>query len=135
MRFEDIKSNGNGVPIHKPLFCKSHVSESLKYFCNTCDTPICSECIVSTHKQPMHNHERINEAEPKNIDELYALVDDAKDKMNVCQSQFSTLDSYLAELQDQLENARGSVNETYQSYKAILEKRRVNPFYYFFIKV
>ena len=25
-----------GVPIHKPLFCKVHKKESLKFFCNTC---------------------------------------------------------------------------------------------------
>ena len=24
------------VPIHKPLFCKSHKGENLKFFCNTC---------------------------------------------------------------------------------------------------
>ncbi len=25
-----------GVPIHKPIFCKYHEKESLKFFCNTC---------------------------------------------------------------------------------------------------
>jgi hypothetical protein len=29
-----------GVPIHKPLFCKEHEKESLKFFCNTCQVRI-----------------------------------------------------------------------------------------------
>lgn len=34
------KSFDYGVPIHKPLFCKVHTKESLKFFCNTCQVKI-----------------------------------------------------------------------------------------------
>lgn len=88
--------------------------------------PICTDCIVSLHQQPLHNYERIIDVEMKTFNELHALVDNSKTKIDYCQNQYSTLENCLAELQDQLETARGSIDETYQSYKAILEKRRVN---------
>ena len=74
--------------------------------------PICVECVL-------------NVAEMKNINQLQFLVDEAKNKVGFCQNQYTTLDNYLADLQDQLEATRGNIEETYQSYKAILEKRRV----------
>ncbi len=33
-----------GVPIHKPLYCKDHVKENLKFFCTTCQVDISSAC-------------------------------------------------------------------------------------------
>lgn len=33
---ENLNDDLKIVPIHKPLFCKSHFKESLKFFCNTC---------------------------------------------------------------------------------------------------
>jgi tripartite motif-containing protein 2/3 len=62
----------------------------------------------------------------KNFEHLDILVNEAKNKLKYCQEQYTTLDGHLADLQEQLESSRGNIDETYQSYKAILEKRRVN---------
>ena len=46
VNFEDLKTNygtncnDNGIPIHKPLYCKIHEKESLKFYCNTCDVSL-----------------------------------------------------------------------------------------------
>lgn len=109
-----------GVPIHKPLFCKQHTKESLKFFCNTCQTPICSDCVVSSHQSPMHTYERILDAESRNLEELDAYMKKAKENISFCQSEFQTLDQYLADLQEQLENSKGAIEETYQTYKVDL---------------
>ena len=77
------------------------------------------------HQAPVHNYVRLNEIEAKIFDHLNILSNEAKNKKKYYQGQSSRLDSYLAELQDQLESSRGHIHETYQSYKAILEKKRV----------
>jgi tripartite motif-containing protein 2/3 len=33
---EDLGIVGNGVPIHKPVYCKTHPREQIKIYCNTC---------------------------------------------------------------------------------------------------
>lgn len=40
----------NGLPIHKPLFCRSHTKENFKFFCNTCQ--------VRTHIKYYYNFDR-----------------------------------------------------------------------------
>lgn len=76
---------------------------------------------------------RLNsDIESQNIEGLNFLVNQAKNKIEYCEKQYKTVDSRLVELQDQLETARGNIEETYQSYKAILEKRRVSEVIYFF---
>ena len=112
-----------GVPIHKPLFCKVHKKESLKFFCNTCQIPICSECGLSSgHKQ--HAYERISDCESKQIEELDILVKKAKENVSQCHCEFQALDQYLVDLQEQLEMSKGSIEETFHSYQVLLEKRK-----------
>jgi tripartite motif-containing protein 2/3 len=115
-----------GVPIHKPLFCKSHPKENLKCFCNTCQTPICSDCVTTLHPAPHHFYERITDNElVKHVEELGAIMRKAKENVNFCNGEYKALDSYLTELQEQLENSRSLIEETFQSYKVILEKKKV----------
>lgn len=81
--------------------------------------------MVSLHQQPLHSYERMSDAEPKSIDELGCLIRKTKDKINECQSEFQLLDQYLADLEEQKEQSRGLIEETFHSYKTILERRKV----------
>lgn len=69
---------------------------------------------------------RITDADTKHVDDLRALMADAKNKMAVCKEASGDLDSLLAELQQQKEAARDLVTETFHSYKAALEKRKAS---------
>jgi hypothetical protein len=116
-----------GIPIHKPLFCKYHSKESLKFFCNTCQTPICSDCVTTFHSAPLHSYERITdntESALRHVEELDSLVRKAKDNICFCTGEYQTLDSYLSEIQEQMEQSRGLINETFQSYKSLLETKK-----------
>lgn len=65
------------------------------------------------------------EAGVKNVEELDSLVLKIKDKIGECQSEFQLLDQCLTDLDDQREQAKGCIEETFQSYKQLLEKRKV----------
>ncbi|KAK2170524.1 hypothetical protein LSH36_2g03012 [Paralvinella palmiformis] len=88
--------------------------------------PVCNECLVTTHKPPEHSHDRISEDDKENdhVKELASLVNESKTKMNLCNEATSSLDGSLRDLQMQRDNARGLIQETFQSYKAVLEKRQ-----------
>lgn len=114
-----------GVPIHKPLYCKTHPRENLKFFCNSCQMPICSECVVGAHQQPGHQYERIADAEQRSIDELETLVRRAHDTVNNCHLEYQALDQYLLDLQEELESNRNSIDEAHQAYQALLDRVKV----------
>jgi hypothetical protein len=44
--FEELTSSDKKVPIHKPILCAVHHSESLKFFCYTCQ-------VISTLKHKL----------------------------------------------------------------------------------
>jgi uncharacterized protein (DUF2344 family) len=103
--------------------CKAHLNELLKYYCITCDMPICCECLLILHNT--HTYELLNDAENKNIQELYSLLNEAKDKINYCKIQSDLLNNYFSDLQDQYESSRGYIDEIYYLYKSLLDKKRV----------
>ncbi|ESP03686.1 hypothetical protein LOTGIDRAFT_91879, partial [Lottia gigantea] len=116
----------DGVSIHKPIYCTVHPSENLKYFCHSCETAICSECMVSDHKQPDHNYEKILDVEELLKNELESLRKECLSKIEPCTLAASKAESALSELQSQQEDAKSLIEETFQSYKAILEKKKTS---------
>ncbi|XP_064608306.1 brain tumor protein-like isoform X2 [Liolophura sinensis] len=120
--FEDMR-NGE-VAIHKPIFCDSHPSENLKMYCVTCQVPICSECVVEDHKPPSHQHERIVDLEPKQMEDLNNLISESKGKIKFCEDASRNLENALSDLQTHRDDAKALIQETFQSYKAIVEKRK-----------
>jgi len=121
--FEDLQKE-NGVHIHKPFYCSVHTMESVKFFCSTCQIPVCSECMLCVHKQPDHICDRIVDVEAKQLAELRGLIAETKDKVQQCEQASLNMDAVLTDLQQQRDSARDLIAETYQNYKAVIEKRR-----------
>lgn len=91
--------------------------------------PICNDCFVGDHKPPEHQPERIQDLEDKEQEYLQKLIADSKSKIEFCEESTNTLMSSLGELQSQTDNAKDLINETFQSYKAMLEKRKAMKFF------
>ncbi len=82
--------------------------------------------MVARHKQPEHDYEPMCEEHlSRHQDELQKLLSEAKEKLTACEEASDVLDSSLRELQMQRDNARGLIQETFHSYKTLLEKRQV----------
>lgn len=58
-------------------------------------------------------------------DGFKSLLTKSKSKIASYEEATGTLQNALGELQSQRDNAKDLINETFQSYKAVLEKRRV----------
>ncbi|GAB1861493.1 Brain tumor protein [Camponotus japonicus] len=124
--FEDLKQSNEAIPIHKPIFCECHPAENMKFYCHTCQEPICNECLLVEHKAPEHQYERLTDAEPRQKEELVNLMADSKAKIVECDQVSAQLENALSELQVQHDQAKDLITETFQSYKAILENCRDN---------
>jgi hypothetical protein len=83
--------------------------------------------VTTFHSAPLHSYERITdntESALRHVEELDSLVRKAKDNICFCTGEYQTLDSYLSEIQEQMEQSRGLINETFQSYKSLLETKK-----------
>ncbi|XP_029667925.1 B-box type zinc finger protein ncl-1-like [Formica exsecta] len=124
--FEDLKQSNEAIPIHKPIFCECHPAENMKFYCHTCQEPICNECLLVEHKAPEHQYERLTDVEPRQKEELVSLMTESKAKIVECDQVSVQLENALSELQIQHDQAKDLIIETFQSYKAILEKCKDN---------
>ena len=82
--------------------------------------------MVYLHKLPDHQCERVVDMEQKQREGLRQIISDAKAKISTFEDTSGKLESLLSELQQQRDNVQDLINETFQSYKASLEKRKVN---------
>jgi len=78
------------------------------------------------HKAPEHQYERLTDAEPRQKEELINLMTESKAKIAECDHVSVQLENALSELQVQHDQAKDLITETFQSYKAILEKCKDN---------
>ncbi|XP_063236681.1 brain tumor protein isoform X2 [Bacillus rossius redtenbacheri] len=122
--FDELKSSLEAVPIHKPIFCESHPTETIAFYCVTCQVPICKDCLGQGHAGPDHRHERLGEAEGRQREELAALAAESRAKLGHCEEASGRLEGCLGELQAQHDAARDLVHETFHSCKAVLERCR-----------
>ena len=82
--------------------------------------------MVTSHRNPDHDCERIGEPDDNMIkDQVAALVKEAKSKVEYCEKAAANLEGSLSDLQMQRDDARSLIEETFQTYKAILEEQKV----------
>lgn len=55
---------------HRPLFCSTHEREVLKYFCETCDEPLCRECLIVVHRE--HSYGYLKDVDKRHRSEVKA---------------------------------------------------------------
>ncbi|XP_072018008.1 E3 ubiquitin-protein ligase TRIM33-like [Amphiura filiformis] len=53
--------------------CVKHKGESLFFYCETCDVPICRQCVVITHSHPEHKYSEIEQATKERNQKLQQL--------------------------------------------------------------
>lgn len=116
-----LEANGT---IHKPLYCSVHATENLKYFCYSCETPVCNECLISDHKATEHRYEIISEAEKDMRMEVEKLLKNTRGKIDFCDNENSKLESSLQELQQQHDTCRNEITNAYEILIRAVEKRK-----------
>ncbi|XP_065366495.1 B-box type zinc finger protein ncl-1 isoform X2 [Calliphora vicina] len=127
VKLEDLQKSADSdkpLVIHKPLYCNVHVSENLKYYCFNCQIPVCNDCLIADHKGSEHHYDIIGSAEKSVRGDVENLMKEAKSKVQYCDDAAANLSSALTELQTQHDSARDLIQDTFENYKKILEKRR-----------
>ncbi|XP_077997849.1 E3 ubiquitin-protein ligase TRIM71-like [Glandiceps talaboti] len=59
--YKDAKSK-NPASVQPPIYCTRHPDVPLKFYCDSCELPICSECTVVDHSKPKHKVRSMSDA-------------------------------------------------------------------------
>lgn len=54
--------------LHRPLMCTVHERDVLKYFCETCDEPVCRECLIIDHRE--HHYGYLKDVDKRHRSEV-----------------------------------------------------------------
>lgn len=125
---DNIRSSEEKVAIHKPIFCATHSSENIKYYCFKCQVPVCNDCVIGEHKGTEHHYELIGEAEKLMRHDIEDLITKAKSKISYCDDASTSLGNALTELQNQHDTAHKLITETYKHCKKVLDECRDQAF-------
>ncbi|KAK3798783.1 hypothetical protein RRG08_040615 [Elysia crispata] len=123
--FEDMIASGEGIDhLRKPVFCPIHVVETIKFFCCSCLMPVCSECVEKSHSSPEHAVKQLAEAVGAKKETLAEFTKECGKKLEECETISGNLSTAFEDLEMQKDNSKDLINETFQSYKAVLEEMR-----------
>ena len=114
---EDVKV------VEKPLYCTKHRSEVLRFFCKTCDVPICKECSLVEHSRG-HEYDYLSEVTHREVEALQQLAAKAKSKASEMRTLTKNIEHSSNGLQVHYHKAENEINDTFNFYRSMLEDRK-----------
>ena len=105
-------------------FCTKHTSETLKFYCRTCQMAICKDCMVLEHPNGLHDCEHNTDQTPKMVENLLQLINELRSKAHDMKQLVKSTDHSSARIQIQYHKAQNEINETYQFYRSMLDERK-----------
>ncbi|KAJ9587937.1 hypothetical protein L9F63_018640 [Diploptera punctata] len=125
---EDLKNglipSGSSNNADKPVYCMRHKTETLKFFCRTCNGPICKECTIHEHPTGLHDFEHLSEIGPKQLELMTQTIQEGKSKATDIRNTLKNLEHTSSRLQVQYHKAQNEINDTFQFYRSMIEERK-----------
>ena len=106
---------------YKPLNCQLHEDETLKFYCNTCSTLICRDCMAIEHSGHTYDRiEKVSEKEKANLQTSLNGAEGAKAKLEGASAEGGKVIQQLKQKQKEVEQ---SIRSTFKMLVATLSER------------
>ena len=92
----------------QPSICKDH-EKPLELFCETCDSVICCDCTVHTHKD--HEYDLVSASYTKHCQELKHSLNPVKEKVEALKKILSAIAEREGEIRERGEGVLGEIHE------------------------
>lgn len=107
----------------KPDFrCEKHQKENMRFYCETCRTPICRECILIEHKD--HSHTFLQDEVARHKETIENLLSGVTDRIAAFEEALGGVDEAEAMLEANRGQAEYIIDKTVQDYITILRKQQ-----------
>ena len=105
-----------------PIPCTIHPSEAIKYYCISCSTLACSDCILD-HKE--HDCRHLDKAQENERAELQSILDEVEKTIPSIVGAIERISDVIKYTCANGEKATEEVNEAFRQINAAIEKRRL----------
>ncbi|XP_077996763.1 E3 ubiquitin-protein ligase TRIM71-like [Glandiceps talaboti] len=97
-KYADAKSK-NPASVLPPIYCSRHPDVPLKFYCDSCEVPICMKCTVVDHSKPKHKVRSMSDA----ADEYKRYLAKMLDKMRVKEDEATTSEIAVQQVSESLD--------------------------------
>uniref|UniRef100_A0A915AKF5 RING-type E3 ubiquitin transferase n=1 Tax=Parascaris univalens TaxID=6257 RepID=A0A915AKF5_PARUN len=104
--------------------CIQHRTQTLRYFCLTCNLAICRECTMTDHPAATHQFELIGDVADKQMNIMESLLQDARIKHCELLEMFKMVDAAQNRLNMSLARAHQNVDDAAQTLVRMIEETR-----------
>ncbi|XP_070541261.1 tripartite motif-containing protein 3-like [Ptychodera flava] len=101
--------------------CLKHDTETLRFFCETCDTPICRDCILIEHRDHTHTYLKDEVAKHKNV--IDGLMKDVREKISAFQDVCDNVEEVEANLIANRGQAEYIIQKTVEDFVSSIKKQ------------
>lgn len=106
----------------RTLCCPNHLGQTLRFYCEDCETAICSSCTDIEHRE--HNTIRMSEAVDQEKVELRALVDKAHTQVPILKEGLSNVNELSRLLTEKSHQLEININEAFDNLVKLIQNRR-----------
>lgn len=110
--------------IHRPVICPRHPREVSQLYDPACGMALCNECLVAGHQG--HGCKKVSEFDFQERNYLTTLLLEAREKLECFDQINDSLTSSLSELQTTRDSVRSAIEESYITFKNILDQARAD---------
>ncbi|CAH3106182.1 hypothetical protein pdam_00005620 [Pocillopora damicornis] len=107
--------------LHRPLLCTVHERDVLKYFCETCDEPVCRECLIIDHRE--HHYGYLKDVDKKHRSEVGVLVMNTKKRIAPLKEAIEKVSEMKQKLDCKLEEVRQEVIQNCKRCREVVQER------------
>ena len=92
--------------------CSKHEGNVIRYFCETCDEPMCRDCSIFDHPRPDHKQVELERTAKKRTETLLKLAEECRPVSKQIDSAIETLERSNEELETAFDTAMVTIRET-----------------------
>lgn len=118
------QNNREDLKLVKPIYCTRHKTEVLKYYCRSCNIPICKDCTVMDHPKGIHDFDHLTDIGHKQVEVITQQMSDSKLKSSDLRNIQKTVEHTTSKLRTQYHKSQSDISETFQFYQSVLEERK-----------
>ncbi|XP_077870640.1 E3 ubiquitin-protein ligase TRIM45-like [Saccoglossus kowalevskii] len=109
--YREIESKSN-LTVQSKVFCSDHKDSQLKFYCDTCQVPVCVECTIVEHRVPEHVHR-----------DLQKVADEYKTQLREMLGQLKIKEKQVEKGKAAAESTREEISEQCEAEKMKVRKR------------
>ena len=121
MTIEEVKAAGPAA-LTKPSLCSKHKQETLKLFCQTCDYPICRDCIIVDHRE--HKYAFIEDVFKQQKQVITQSLKQARVQITSLTTAIQSVEKLEKSMETNFAEVNGEIDKFLDDIVAAVERKR-----------